>query len=154
MRAGFARTAVVAARARRLEAVELFESGWSDAEIGRSFRVTRMSVNRWRRAGRTAGRRCHRFSTSRVRVHNKTLKYCPAFPGTFGPSKTPTSFAASSSCITTVIPVLECTPGIDARRACGTATSSPPTARAVPVPRGRQARGTEAPRQPKEHRWR
>ena len=23
-------------------------------------------------------------STSRVRVHNKTLKYCPAFPGTFG----------------------------------------------------------------------
>ena len=23
-------------------------------------------------------------STSRVRVHNKTLKYCPAFPATFG----------------------------------------------------------------------
>jgi putative transposase len=23
-------------------------------------------------------------STSRVRVHNKTLKYCPAFPGKFG----------------------------------------------------------------------
>ncbi|WP_308286968.1 winged helix-turn-helix domain-containing protein [Actinomadura parmotrematis] len=39
----------------RLEAVSLFEAGWLDAEIGRSFRVSRMSVNRWRRAWKQGG---------------------------------------------------------------------------------------------------
>ncbi|WP_207945024.1 helix-turn-helix domain-containing protein [Actinomadura rubrisoli] len=36
--------------ALRLEAAGLFEAGWSDAEIGRAFQVTPMSVHRWRRA--------------------------------------------------------------------------------------------------------
>lgn len=41
----------------RLEAAELFERGLlSDAQIGRRFRVSRMSVNRWRRAWRAGGR--------------------------------------------------------------------------------------------------
>lgn len=51
-------TAVERARreALRLEAARLFEQGClSDAEIGRRFRVTRMSVNRWRRAWQTGG---------------------------------------------------------------------------------------------------
>ncbi|WP_308286940.1 helix-turn-helix domain-containing protein [Actinomadura parmotrematis] len=41
--------------ALRLEAVSLLEAGWSDAGIGRSFRVTRMSVNRWRRSWTAGG---------------------------------------------------------------------------------------------------
>jgi transposase len=41
--------------ALRLQAAELFEQGLSDAEIGRRFRVTRMSVNRWRRAWQAGG---------------------------------------------------------------------------------------------------
>ncbi|TDC45582.1 transposase [Actinomadura sp. KC345] len=40
----------------RLEAAGLFEQGLlSDAQIGRRFRVTRMSVNRWRRAWQAGG---------------------------------------------------------------------------------------------------
>ncbi|WP_131735778.1 helix-turn-helix domain-containing protein, partial [Actinomadura roseirufa] len=44
-------TAVERARreALRREAAGLFDVGLSDAEIGRRFRVSRMSVNRWRR---------------------------------------------------------------------------------------------------------
>ncbi|MFA1550751.1 helix-turn-helix domain-containing protein [Actinomadura chokoriensis] len=42
--------------ALRLEAARLFEQGLlSDAQIGCRFRVTRMSVNRWRRAWRDGG---------------------------------------------------------------------------------------------------
>ncbi len=41
----------------RLAAAELIEAGASDREVARRFRVTRMSVNRWRRALATGGRR-------------------------------------------------------------------------------------------------
>src|SRR5690606_22901906 len=42
--------------ALRLEAAKLFEHGvLSDAQIGRRFRVTRMSVNRWQRAWQAGG---------------------------------------------------------------------------------------------------
>ena len=34
----------------RLEAADLIEAGASDQEIAKRFRVSRMSVNRWRRA--------------------------------------------------------------------------------------------------------
>src|SRR5258708_23471443 len=40
----------------RLEAAELIEAGASDREVARRFRVTRMSVNRWRRALAAGGR--------------------------------------------------------------------------------------------------
>src|SRR5712675_3235462 len=40
----------------RLEAAELIEAGASDREIARHFRVSRMSVNRWRRALAAGGR--------------------------------------------------------------------------------------------------
>src|ERR1700685_3312204 len=40
----------------RLAAAELIEAGASDKEIARAFRVSRMSVNRWRRALAAGGR--------------------------------------------------------------------------------------------------
>src|SRR6201984_3573377 len=40
----------------RLEAADLIEAGSSDREIARRFRVSRMSVNRWRRALAAGGR--------------------------------------------------------------------------------------------------
>jgi len=40
----------------RLAAAELIEAGASDREIARHFRVSRMSVNRWRRALAAGGR--------------------------------------------------------------------------------------------------
>lgn len=41
--------------ALRLKAAGLFEQGLADAEIARRSRVTRMSVNRWRRAWQAGG---------------------------------------------------------------------------------------------------
>ncbi|MFE6164151.1 winged helix-turn-helix domain-containing protein [Streptomyces sp. NPDC056486] len=41
----------------RFAAAELIEAGLSDQEVARRFRVTRMSVNRWRRALAAGGRR-------------------------------------------------------------------------------------------------
>ena len=40
----------------RLAAAEMIEAGASDREIARQFRVSRMSVNRWRRALAAGGR--------------------------------------------------------------------------------------------------
>src|SRR5207247_2994894 len=40
----------------RLEAADLIEAGAGDREIARHFRVSRMSVNRWRRALASGGR--------------------------------------------------------------------------------------------------
>src|SRR5712664_587580 len=40
----------------RLEAADLIEAGASDREVAWRFRVTRMSVNRWRRALASGGR--------------------------------------------------------------------------------------------------
>ena len=40
----------------RLEAADLIEAGASDREIAKRFRVSRMSVNRWRRALASGGR--------------------------------------------------------------------------------------------------
>jgi len=40
----------------RLEAADLIEAGVSDREIARRFRVSRMSVNRWRRALAAGGK--------------------------------------------------------------------------------------------------
>src|SRR5260221_1101597 len=40
----------------RLAAGELIEAGTSDREVGRRFRVSRMSANRWRRALAAGGR--------------------------------------------------------------------------------------------------
>jgi transposase len=40
----------------RLAAAELIEAGASDGDVGRHFRVSRMSVNRWRRALAAGGR--------------------------------------------------------------------------------------------------
>jgi len=40
----------------RLEAADLIETGASDREIAKRFRVSRMSVNRWRRALAAGGR--------------------------------------------------------------------------------------------------
>jgi transposase len=39
----------------RLEAAELIESGASDREVAKRFRVSRMSANRWRRALASGG---------------------------------------------------------------------------------------------------
>ena len=40
----------------RLAAAEMIEAGASDREIAKRFRVSRMSVNRWRRALAAGGR--------------------------------------------------------------------------------------------------
>jgi len=40
----------------RLSAAEFIEAGASDREVARRFRVSRMSVNRWRRALASGGR--------------------------------------------------------------------------------------------------
>ena len=40
----------------RLEAAELIEAGASDREVAKRFRVSGMSVNRWRRALASGGR--------------------------------------------------------------------------------------------------
>src|ERR1700745_680753 len=40
----------------RLEAADLIEAGAADREIAKRFRVSRMSVNRWRRALASGGR--------------------------------------------------------------------------------------------------
>ena len=40
----------------RLAAAELIEAGAGDREVARRFRVSRMSVNRWRRALAAGGR--------------------------------------------------------------------------------------------------
>src|SRR5438128_1077902 len=40
----------------RLAAAEMIEAGGSDREIAKHFRVSRMSVNRWRRALASGGR--------------------------------------------------------------------------------------------------
>src|SRR6266700_1831595 len=42
----------------RLAAAEMIEAGASDREIAKRFRVSRMSVNRWRRAQAAGGARC------------------------------------------------------------------------------------------------
>ncbi|MEV3927780.1 winged helix-turn-helix domain-containing protein [Actinomadura coerulea] len=86
-------TAVERARreALRLEAAGLFEVGLSDAQIGRRFRVSRMSVNRWRRAwqsGGTAalaskgagGARC-KLTDSQVNLLEEALDLGPAAHG-------------------------------------------------------------------------
>jgi transposase len=46
-----------AAREVRLKAAELIEAGAGDRGIAQRFRVSRMSVNRWRRALAAGGRR-------------------------------------------------------------------------------------------------
>src|SRR5258708_2516378 len=83
-----------AERARReqagLEAAELIEAGASDREVARRFRVTRMSVNRWRRAlaagGRAAlaskgagGARC-KLTPAQLRELEAVLDAGPAAP--------------------------------------------------------------------------
>ena len=40
----------------RLAAAEMIEAGASDQEVAKRFRVSRMSVNRWRRALAAGGR--------------------------------------------------------------------------------------------------
>jgi transposase len=75
----------------RLEAAELIESGASDREVARRFRVSRMSANRWRRAlaagGRAAlasrgagGARC-RLSPVQLRELESVLEAGPAASG-------------------------------------------------------------------------
>ncbi|HEV2370530.1 MAG TPA: winged helix-turn-helix domain-containing protein [Streptosporangiaceae bacterium] len=75
----------------RLAAVELFEAGASDREVARQFRVSRMSVNRWRRAlaggGRAAlaskgagGARC-KLSHAQLRELETALEAGPAVWG-------------------------------------------------------------------------
>ncbi|TDB96914.1 winged helix-turn-helix domain-containing protein [Actinomadura sp. 7K534] len=78
--------------ALRLEAARLFEQGLlSDAQIGRRFRVSRMSVNRWRRAwqaGGTAalaskgagGAKC-RLTSAQVILLQEALELGPAAHG-------------------------------------------------------------------------
>jgi len=78
--------------ALRLEAAKLFEHGvLSDAQIGRRFRVTRMSVNRWQRAwqaGGTAalaskgasGARC-KLTDEQVQLLQDALELGPALHG-------------------------------------------------------------------------
>src|SRR5882724_7219178 len=72
----------------RLAAAELIEAGASDREVARRFRVSRMSVNRWRRAlaagGRAAlasrgagGARC-KLSPARLRELEAVLDAGPA----------------------------------------------------------------------------
>src|SRR5712672_283294 len=75
----------------RLEAAELIEAGASDREVARRFRVSRMSVNRWRRAlaagGRAAlasrgagGARC-KLSPAQLRELQTVLDAGPAAQG-------------------------------------------------------------------------
>jgi transposase len=75
----------------RLAAAELIEAGASDREVARRFRVSRMSVNRWRRAldagGRAAlasrgagGARC-KLSPARLRELEAVLDAGPAAQG-------------------------------------------------------------------------
>jgi hypothetical protein len=47
----------------RLAAAELIEAGASDREVGRHFRVSRMSANRWRRALAAGGRAAYAVAT-------------------------------------------------------------------------------------------
>jgi putative transposase len=72
----------------RLAAAELIEAGASDREVGRRFRVSRMSANRWRRAlaagGRAAlaskgagGARC-KLTAARLRELQTVLEAGPA----------------------------------------------------------------------------
>ena len=72
----------------RLAAAELIEAGASDREVARRFRVSRMSVNRWRRSlaagGRAAlaskgagGARC-KLGTAQVRELDAVLDAGPA----------------------------------------------------------------------------
>ena len=72
----------------RLAAAELIEAGASDREVGRRFRVSRMSANRWRRAlaagGRAAlaskgagGARC-KLSAAQLRELQTVLEAGPA----------------------------------------------------------------------------
>jgi len=72
----------------RLAAAELIETGVSDREVARRFRVTRMSANRWRRAlaagGRQAlaskgpgGARC-KLTTAQLRELQTVLDAGPA----------------------------------------------------------------------------
>jgi transposase len=75
----------------RLTAAELIESGASDRELARRFRVSRMSVNRWRRAlaagGRAAlaskgaaGAKC-RLTPAQLRELETVLEAGPAASG-------------------------------------------------------------------------
>src|SRR5580704_11880936 len=75
----------------RLAAAEMIEAGASDREIARQFRVSRMSVNRWRRAlaagGRAAlasrgvsGARC-KLTPAQVRELEAVLDAGPAIWG-------------------------------------------------------------------------
>jgi transposase len=75
----------------RLAAAELIEAGASDREVARRFRVSRMSVNRWRRAlaagGRAAlasrgagGARC-KLSPAQLRELEAVLDAGPAAQG-------------------------------------------------------------------------
>jgi transposase len=75
----------------RLAAAELIESGASDRELARRFRVSRMSVNRWRRAliagGRAAlaskgagGAKC-RLTPAQLRELETVLEAGPAASG-------------------------------------------------------------------------
>jgi transposase len=75
----------------RLAAAELIESGASDRELARRFRVSRMSVNRWRRAliagGRAAlaskgagGAKC-RLMPAQLRELETVLEAGPAASG-------------------------------------------------------------------------
>src|SRR5215472_19205367 len=86
-------TAVERARREqvRLDAAEMIDTGASDREVARRFRVTRMSANRWRRAlaggGRTAlaskgagGARC-KLSAAQLRELEAVLDAGPAVWG-------------------------------------------------------------------------
>ena len=75
----------------RLAAAQLIEAGASDREVARHFRVSRMSVNRWRRAlaggGRTAlasrgagGAKC-KLTVAQVRELETLLEAGPAVHG-------------------------------------------------------------------------
>jgi transposase len=75
----------------RLAAAELFESGASDREVARRFRVSRMSANRWRRvlvaggraalASRGAGGAKCRLSPVQLRELETVLEAGPAASG-------------------------------------------------------------------------
>ena len=56
MAAGWTRRSVPRREKVRLAAAEMIEAGASDREIARHFRVSRISVNRWRRALASGGR--------------------------------------------------------------------------------------------------
>ena len=86
-------TAVERARRERvrLAAAELIEAGFSDREIAKRFRVSRMSANRWRRAlaagGRAAltsrgagGARC-KLTSAQLRELEAVLDAGPAVSG-------------------------------------------------------------------------